>query len=126
MAGVPVSSYPAVVRWARVVARTTATTGEHVEGEEDEEAKGERDCPCRSVPRESHKTLLMVRRRLATKRVGFISGTVAESETNLRQTPPTVNAGLPRGREVLQGVGEGRMLRDGERREPEAATGHEV
>jgi hypothetical protein len=37
-----------------------------------------------------------------------------------------VNDGLKRCREVLQAVGEGRVLRPGKRREPEAAPRHEV
>jgi hypothetical protein len=38
----------------------------------------------------------------------------------------TVNDGLTCCREVLQGLGEGCMLRPGEPGEPEAAAGHEV
>ena len=48
-----------------------------------------------------------------------------KGEKKLRRAPLAVNDGR-QCREVLQGVGEGRPLRDGERREPEAAASHEA
>ena len=48
-----------------------------------------------------------------------------KGEKKVRRAPLALNDGR-QCREVLQGVGEGRPLRDDERREPEAAASHEA
>jgi hypothetical protein len=49
-----------------------------------------------------------------------------QGKTTLRRTLLTVNAGVPRGRKVPQGVGEGRVLRPGELGESEATPCYEM